>query len=75
MSQAGERMGWKENNAALRSHGLTWADLENQGGDMHGRIFVTGGIVYKYQQLSRGSLYGVRLEEWDDEVHVKHDQV
>jgi outer membrane protease len=75
MSKAGEHMGWKANNAALLSHGLTWEDLENQSGETHGRIFVTGGTVYRYQQLSRGSGVGIPLEEWDEELHVKHDEV
>lgn len=75
MSKAGERMGWKANNAALLRHGLTWEDLENQGEEMHGRISVTGGKVYKYQQLSREAWTGIPIEEWDEDVHIKHDEI
>jgi hypothetical protein len=69
-------MGWKASNAAFARHGLTWDDLEEQQtGEFHGRIFVTGGEVYWSHQVYGGMWVGMKIEEWDEGAHVKNDEM
>lgn len=49
--------------------------MEKQTGEFPGRVFVMEREVYRSHQICRGMWVRVKIEEWDEGVHARNEEV